>query len=84
MTLSLPHMFSLFNGLPHSPRHNVPPVEPSVQPPIAPSAQHPAPLLPPWAPGFLHAGFAPFEPDLTKEIRQAPGEQAALRAGAVP
>jgi hypothetical protein len=35
------------------------------------------------SPGFLHAGFTPFEPDLTNEIRQALGEDAARRAGDV-
>jgi hypothetical protein len=75
MTLSLPHMFSLFNSLPHLSRCHLPPVEPS--------ARHPEPLLPPRSPGFLHAGFAPFEPDLTHEIRQALGERAARRVGDV-
>jgi hypothetical protein len=45
------------------------------------------PHLPPAAsprdesPGFLHAGFASFEPDLTQEIRQGLGESAARDAG---
>jgi len=77
MMLSFPRMFSLFNGLPHLPPR-------IAQPDAAADRQHPAPLLPDESPGFLHAEFAPFEPDLTHEIRQALGEQAARRAGDVP
>jgi hypothetical protein len=70
-------MFSLFNGLPHLPPR-------IAQSDAAADRQHPTPRLPAESPGFLHAGFAPFEPDLTHEIRQALGEQAARRAGDVP
>lgn len=75
--LSLPRMFSLFNGLPHPSPHLTQPAE-------APDPRHPNPLRTGESPGFLHAGFAPFEPDLTQEIRQALGEQAAHRAGERP
>ena len=79
MTLSLPRMFSLFNGLPHLPHRLTQPVEAYGRPASAPS-----PSLPADSPGFLHAGFAPFEPDLTDEIRRGLGEEAARRAGDVP
>jgi hypothetical protein len=75
MMLSFPRMFSLFNGLPHLPPR-------IAQPDAAADRQHPTLLDE--SPGFLRAGFAPFEPDLTHEIRQALGEQAARRAGDVP
>lgn len=72
MMLSLPRMFSLFNDLPHLPRRLAELIEvPDRQPPQAGTE----------SPGFLHSGFVPFEPDLTQEIRQALGEQAARRAG---
>jgi hypothetical protein len=72
MMLSLPRMLSLFNGLPHPPLRIAEPIEASDQRP---------PRLPAESPGFLHAGFAPFEPDLTHEIRQGIGERAARRMG---
>jgi hypothetical protein len=68
-------MFSLFNGLPHLPLRLTEPIEAFDRPP---------PRSPAESPGFLHGGFAPFEPDLTQEIRQGIGEQAARRAGDVP
>ena len=77
MTLSFPRMFSLFHGLPHLPPR-------IAQADAATDRQHQTPRLPAESPGFLHAEFAPFEPDLTDEIRQALGEQAARRAGDVP
>lgn len=78
MVLSLPRMFNLFNGLsPASPRFTTPAEAPDrpancASPPEADS------------PFFLHGGFASFEPDLTGEIRQALGEQAARRSGDMP
>jgi hypothetical protein len=72
MMLSLPRMFSLFNGLPHPPHR-------FVQPIAAPDQRRSPPLQQDGCPGFLGAGFARFEPDLTHEIRQAVGEQAARR-----
>lgn len=75
MTLSLPRMIGLFNSLSHRP--------PTAQGLIA-SHWQPAALPPAESPGFLHAGFAAFEPDLAGEIRQALGEQAARREGDVP
>jgi hypothetical protein len=69
-------MFSLFNGLPHPSRRSAEPLE-SGRPPSGPSP------FPDESPAFLHAGFAPFEPGLTGEIRQALGEQAARRTGDV-
>jgi hypothetical protein len=72
MMLSLPRMFCLFNGLPRPSRGPAQPGAASDRPP------------PDDSPVFLHAGFAPFEPDLTQEIRQALGEQAARRAGDAP
>jgi len=76
MMLSFPRMFSLFNTLPHPPLRLAQPIEAPVRRP---------PALPPAAsPGFLQAGYAPFEPGLTHEIRQALGEQAARHAGDVP
>jgi hypothetical protein len=66
-------MFNLFNGLPRP------------SPGLAETPDRPAlPPRPAESPGFLQAGFAPFEPDLTHEIRQALGEQAARRAGDMP
>ena len=76
MMLSCPRMFSLFNGLPPPPPRPSQPIEAAGRQPLVPP--------PAESPGFLHAGFAPFEPDLTHEIRQALGEQAARRAGDVP
>jgi len=78
MVLSFPRMFSLFNGSSPASQHLAPPAE-------APGRQ-PHPASPPAtdSPGFLHGGFAPFEPDLTGEIRQALGEQVARRSGDVP
>ncbi len=77
MMLSLPRKFSLFNGLPQRPLRLNEPVETAhPQSPMAPR--------PVESPGFLPAGFAPYEPDPTQEFRQAPGEQAARRAGAEP
>ncbi|HTB42504.1 MAG TPA: hypothetical protein VK741_02675 [Acetobacteraceae bacterium] len=72
MMLSLPRMFSLFNGLPHLPRRRAELIEVSDRRPPQAGTE---------SPGFLHSGFVPFEPDLTQEIRQALGEQAARRAG---
>lgn len=79
MMLSFPRMFGLFNGQPH-------PRRPLTQPTEAPDhqQQHAKPLLAAESPSFLHPGFAPFEPDLTNEIRQVLGEDAARRAGDVP
>ncbi|MGA3403317.1 MAG: hypothetical protein ABSC95_29225 [Acetobacteraceae bacterium] len=77
MMLSLPRMFNLLHGLPHLPPR-------LAQPTAAPGRRPTASPLPAESPGFLHAGFAPFEPDLTGEIRQALGEEAARRAGDVP
>lgn len=77
MVLSLPRMFSRFNGLPHMSRRPARPLEPG-HPSLGPSP------LADESPGFLHGGFAPFEPDLTGEVRQALGEQAARRSGDVP
>jgi hypothetical protein len=71
-------MFNLFNGLSPAAQRLAPPAEApgrkshSASPPATDS------------PCFLHAGFAPYEPDLTGEIRQALGEQAARRSGDVP
>jgi hypothetical protein len=79
MALSLSRMFSLFNGLPHLPHGHPQPGEASGRP-----ASAPPPSQPPDSPGFLHAGFAPFEPDLTDEIRRGLGEEAARRAGDEP
>jgi len=77
MVLSLSRLSSLFNGLPHLPHWLAQPVEGSRrQPPVASP-------LPPDDPGFLHAGFAPYEPDLAQEIRQGLGEEAARREGDV-
>jgi hypothetical protein len=75
MMLSLPRMFSLFNGLPHLPLRLAEPIEASERRP---------PRVGTESPGFLHAGFAPFEPDLAQEIRQGLGEQAARRVGDAP
>ena len=74
MMLSLPRMLSRSNGLPHLPPHLAQPIE----------ASGPQPKRAADSPGFLHAGFASFEPDLTDEIRQGLGEDAARRAGDEP
>jgi len=77
MMLSLHRMFNLLNSLSYPSRHPRWPVETS-------DRQPPTRALPAGSPSFLHPEFAPFEPDLTQEIRQALGEQAARSAGDVP
>lgn len=77
MMLSLPRMFNFFNGLPHRPPSRA---EPFATPEGQPLSATPATD----SPGFLQGEFASFEPDLTTEIRQVLGEQAARRAGDVP
>ncbi len=77
MMFSLHRMFSLFNGWPHLPHRPAQPIE-------APDRQSPAPPPPAESPGFLHPEFAPFEPDLTQEVRQALGEEAARHVGEAP
>ena len=76
MVLSLPRLSSLFNGLPHL-AWCISQLEEA-------SGRQCPPSLPADDPRFLHAGFAPLEPDLTGEIRQALGDQAARREGDVP
>ncbi len=78
MMLSLSRISSLFNGLPHLPHRLTQPEE------GARGELRSASPLPPDDPGFLHGGFAPLEPDLTGEIRQALGEETARREGDVP
>jgi hypothetical protein len=78
MMLSLPRIYNLFNELSPASTRPTPPTQAPGRPPH--SASPPAAD----SPGFLHGGFAPFEPDLTGEIRQALGEQAARRSGDVP
>jgi hypothetical protein len=78
MVLSLSRISSLFNGLSHLPHHLA---QPAADSGVAAAGASPPPAD---DPGFLHAGFAPLEPDLTGEIRQALGEEAARREGDVP
>jgi hypothetical protein len=75
MMLSFPRMLSLFNGVQHLPPRLAEPNEASNWRPAQSRTG---------SPGFLHAEFIPFEPDLTQEIRQGLGEQAARRVGDVP
>jgi hypothetical protein len=73
MKLSFPSMLSRLNGLPHLPGHVAElPETPKPQPHTDES------------PGFLRAGFAPFEPDLTQELSRALGTRAARHMGDRP
>jgi hypothetical protein len=71
-------MFSRFSGLSHLAYPLLQVDAPGSRQPAAP-AQRAAD-----GPVFLHSEFAPFEPDLTGELRQALGEAAARRVGDVP
>jgi hypothetical protein len=70
-------MSNMFSGLSYAPLRRAQAV-------TVPARRHAAASLQAGSPGFLHAGFASLEPDLTHEVRLALGEQAALRAGDLP
>jgi hypothetical protein len=73
MILALPRMFNPFAALPH----------PSLTASMG-SRRAAAASRGDEGPVFNHAGFATLAPDLTGELRQALGDQAARDAGDVP